>query len=203
MESIQMTFPASLRHSQPTIWNRTLTDSIFYFMKVILAIPAAGLLLSSALLPNSVSDHQGGMPGPAPMEEKTQAIWAESASCHLNENIVLRFSTPHPSYLGVVTPEGKFFYVVFPTSDAVGLLTPLVDSEKFVKMDRLVVTPATLKADPYIYGVTENQPVFTKSGHYTFIMGDNLHIDDPTALFKVKIDYKHVAKPLPKTEILP
>jgi len=199
-----MTFFASNLQPHSTRTTETLTDLIINIMKVILAIPAAGLLLSSTFLPYPSSDHQP-MPSESKptMENASPAMWTDASACHFGDNITLRFSTPHPQYHGVVNPDGKFFYVVFPESQVVGALSPLVDSEKFVNLDRLVISTATLKADPYIYGVLENQPVFTKSGAYTFILGDNLHVDDPGALFKVRINYKHVAKPQPKIEVLP
>jgi hypothetical protein len=199
-----MTFYSSNPQLHLARFARTLTDLIVYIMKVILAIPAAGLLISSTFLPYSASDQ---LPAPTaskpPVEANAPSMWVDAASCYLGENITLHFSTPHPQYLGVVNPDGKFFYVVFPESQAVGTLSPLVDSKKFAELDRLVITPATLKADPYIYGILENRPVFTKSGSYTFILGDNLHIDDPSALYKVKINYKHLPRPQPKTEVLP
>jgi hypothetical protein len=187
---------------------RTLTDSLVYMMRIILVIPAAGLLLSSTLLPTNISDTEP-LPGASmvspipPVSDKSPVMWSEATCFHLGEQIVLHFSTPHPPYLGVVNPDGKFFYVVFPAAQSVGALAPLVDSDKFVGLNRLVVQTSTLKADPYVHGITENQQVFTKSGNYTFLLGDNLHVDDPSLLTKLKVQYRHTAKVQPKTEVLP
>jgi len=74
---------------------------------------------------------------------------------------------------------------------AEGNLTPLMDSERFIHISRLQINTARLKADPYIYGVYENQPVFTCSGTYTFILGENLHVDDPSLLSSVQVKYIH------------
>ena len=81
MHSIQMTFSASNQKLQSGHFIGTLTDLIVYIMKVILAIPAAGLLLSSAILPYSASDLS---PIPAeskpPLEEKSPSMWVDAAS---------------------------------------------------------------------------------------------------------------------------
>ncbi len=58
-------------------------------------------------------------------------------------------------------------------------------------MKTLKISTGQLKADPYTYGVYENQPVFTCDGTYTFILGENLHVDDPALLSKVQVKYVH------------
>lgn len=172
---------------------KSLTDQLLFFMKLILLLPATALLLSATMHPSQESNLLSGnapLPAPAPK------MWVENEQAFLGETILLRFQTPHPQFLGVVDPDGKFFYIVFPAASAVGNLTPLVDSKAFVRLDRLEISTAQLKADPYKYGVTENQPVFTKSGAYAFILGDNLHTDDPTTMHRVKVKYKHTARPV-------
>jgi hypothetical protein len=57
-------------------------------------------------------------------------------------------------------------------------------------MNTMNIHTASFKADPYIYEVDQNQPVFTKSGDYTFIMGQNLHVDDPKMLDHLLVHYK-------------
>lgn len=171
----------------------SLTDQLLFFMKLILLLPATALLLSATMHPSQESNPlSGNAPLPTTRAPK---MWVENEQAFLGETILLRFQTPHPQFLGVVDPDGKFFYIVFPAASAVGNLTPLVDSKAFVRLDRLEISTAQLKADPYKYGVTENQPVFTKSGAYAFILGDNLHTDDPTTMHRVKVKYKHVARP--------
>ena len=166
-------------------------------MKLILAIPAVSLLCSSALSFNKTTT----LPSTGPSTSLTTTtpevknMWASSEPVFKGEKIALHFDTPNAMYLGVINPDGKFFYVVFPAESAVGNLQPLVDSEKFAGMHTLEINTATLKADPYVYGVYDNQPVFTKSGTYRFVMGDNLHVDDENDLKIVKVKYKHSARP--------
>jgi len=131
----------------------------------------------------------------AETSEQAPKIWTDAKMVHKGETFVLNFSTPNAPYLGVIAPNGRFFYVVFPKESAEGKLTPLVDSERFSSMSTLKINTSQLKADPYIYGVYENQPVFTCSGTYTFILGENLHVDDPTLLSKVHISYVHKPRP--------
>ncbi len=123
--------------------------------------------------------------------EQAPKIWTDASIVYKGEAFALNFSTPNAPYLGVIDPNGRFFYVVFPKENAEGKLTPLVDSERFASMKMLKINTGQLKADPYTYGVYENQPVFTCSGTYTFILGENLHVDDPALLSKVQVQYVH------------
>jgi hypothetical protein len=131
----------------------------------------------------------------ASAESKTSKMWAENATLYKGETFELHFTAPNAPYLGVVDPQGHFFYVVYPRETAVGKLKPLVESKRFVSLNTLKVNTGTLKADPYTYGVYTNQPVFTQSGTYTFILGENLHVDDPDFLDKVTIQYVHSRRP--------
>lgn len=171
-------------------------------MKLILAIPAIGLLCTGVLNVDKTNylpapgAHPSTPAAPVPVSELVSKIKSvPSGPVYKGESVELHFTAPNAPYLGVIDPDGKFFYVVFPAADAVGKLRPLVDSEKFVRINTLKISTATLKADPYTYGVYENQPVFTKSGTYRFICGENLHVDDEEALQVVLVHYKHVARP--------
>ncbi len=165
-------------------------------MKLILALPAAGLLFSGlTFLPTSPKTSDAATPKAA--EVQSPEIWANKGECYKNETFTLYFSQPHASTLGVVDPDGKFFYLVFPAACAVGGLKPLMSSEDFEHCSSISINPATLKADPYTYGVMENQPVFTKSGVYRFVLGDNLHVDDEMALNIVSVRYKRKNRPSP------
>lgn len=106
------------------------------------------------------------------------------------DTIILQFSAPNDPYLGVVDPDGHFFYIVFPDNGGLGDLKPYVDSKHFTTLSTMNIHTTSFKADPYIYEVDKNQPVFTKSGDYTFIMGKNLHVDDPKMLDHLLVHYK-------------
>jgi len=169
-------------------------------MKLILALPAAGLLFSGAISLDKMSQ------SPLVLPEKTSTkaepkMWANSSDLYKNETLQLHFSLPHPQFLGVIDPDGHFFYVVFPAENSVGQLKPFVSSERFESLKTLKIATSTFKADPYIYGVLENQPVFTKSGTYRFLLGDNLHVDDESTIKVLKVKYTHTARPHPDTAI--
>ncbi|MEY3194099.1 MAG: hypothetical protein RIQ78_195 [Bacteroidota bacterium] len=163
---------------------------ILFVMKIILVFPLVVLLFSGFTVPQTTS-------GVTPCIRFTEPVvvprevWVEKGDCYMDETIELNFSQPHANTLGVMDPDGNFFYLVFPAECTMGNLKPLVSSEGFSSLTALSICPATLKADPYIYGVLENQPVFTKSGVYRFILGDNLHVDDESALNIVSVVYKH------------
>lgn len=155
-------------------------------MKLILALPAVGLLFSGlTILPNPSRLATPSQPPVAAVPE----VWTDKATCFKDETFDLHFAQPHANTLGVVDPDGHFFYLIFPEACTMGNLKPLMTSEVFVNCSTLTINPATLKADPYTYGVLENQPVFTKSGVYRFILGDDLHVDDEAALNIVAVRY--------------
>ena len=159
-------------------------------MKLILAVPAL-CLLASAIGIHSKNSLSNSKTDADIAVSESSAIWVEHAECYRNESFNLHFSESHASTLGVVDPDGKFFYLVFPKACTLGELKPLVCSEEFEGIRQLSISTASLTADPYTYGVLENQPVFTKTGIYRFILGDNLHVDDEFALSIAEITYIH------------
>ncbi len=164
-------------------------------MKLILALPAISLLFSGlTTIPTNRHFSPACVPTPEPTTLPT--LWVDKVECFKDESIELHFALPHATSLGMIDPDGKFFYLVFPAECTIGNLKPLVSSEDFGHLNALTIWPATLKADPYIYGVLENQPVFTKSGVYRFILGDNLHVDDEHSLNMVSVRYKHKKRPV-------
>ncbi len=122
-------------------------------------------------------------------------LWTYSDTLYQGDALDLYFNTPHGACMGVVNPSGQFFYVIYPRTSAVGKLAPLMDAGAFTGCARLRVSTLKLKADPYTYGVYENQPVFTQSGRYRILIGDNLHIDDPALLQTLDVQYIHKPKP--------
>lgn len=161
-------------------------------MKIIFLLSAfAWLFTTNLCLPLASS-----VPSiPAVRNRDLPGMWVRNKETYSGQTIQLRFKAPHASFLGVIDPDGSFFYLVYPSSESTEGLKPLIDSKAFVILDHLDIQTNTLKADPYKYGVMENQSVFTKSGTYTFIMGDNLHTDDPAApIDRVEVVYKHTSK---------
>lgn len=161
-------------------------------MSLIHSLPAVGLLFCGAMIPLSPSSHAPVLSSPPPFSAK---MWTDKNALYQGETLQLHFKTPNAPYLGVVDPKGKFFYVVFPADQAIGKLKPLVTSRQFRTLSVLSISLGDFKADPYTHGVLENQPVFTQSGTYTFILGENLHTDESDALHKVTVQYHHQPRP--------
>jgi len=165
-------------------------------MKLILALPAVGLLFSGmTFIPKSPTTSNTVTPNV--VEAQLPELWSNKSQCFKNETFELHFALPHATTLGVVDPDGKFFYLVFPAACTVGNLKPLISSEDFEHCSAMTISPATLKADPYTYGVMENQLVFTKSGVYRFVLGNDLHVDEESALNIVSVRYKRKNRPAP------
>lgn len=124
-----------------------------------------------------------------------KVMWSDQSLVYKGETLTLQFTTPHEKHLGVINPDGQFFYVIFPSSSCSGNLKPLMDSKDFAETRTLQINTATFKADPYRYGVYDNQSVFTKSGTYRFVLGDNLSVHDEAALSVLKIEYRTGIRP--------
>lgn len=163
-------------------------------MKRFLVFSTVGIMLSGLL--NSIQAVDSQQVVKLYAQATSSAIpgakmWCDKNVIGRGETFTLHFERPHGKFLGIIDTDGHFFYLVFPEQDAVEKLQPLVTSETFVGMESLMIDPTTLKADPYTYGVFENQPVFTKSGIYRIILGDQLHSDDASSLTTVLIQYQH------------
>ncbi len=168
-------------------------------MKLILAVPAVSLLFTGAISLNRLSQPSTAtLSTPTPETAVVVAapkMWAQTAPVYKGEKFDLSFETPHAMYLGAIDPDGNFFYVIFPAAPGQGKLTPLKDGVQFAKESSLTIHTATLRADPYIYGVLENKPVFTKSGTYRFILGETLHTDDEATVSVVRVFYNDTKRP--------
>ncbi len=168
-----------------------------FSMKLILAFPALGLLLCGALLPKNqfAAPTTALLPTlPAP-PALTAKMWVKKSTLYQGETLELHFQAPNAPYLGVIDPTGHFFYIVFPAEASVGKLKPLVDSQKFEPLSLLSISLTDFKADPYTYGVYENQAVFTQSGTFTFLLGDNLHTEEVTGIETLTVQYHHQPRP--------
>lgn len=134
---------------------------------------------------------------------RTPKIWVEKHDFYKGETIELFFQGGNPPFLGIIDPTGHFFYIVFPAEDALGNLKPFVDSKHFTALQALRINTCSFEADPYVYEIYNNQPVFTKSGNYTFVMGENLHVDDFGLLENVVVRYFHSIRPAGKKRGIP
>ncbi len=128
---------------------------------------------------------------------KPSAMWSDRKQLFRGDVLTLHFKVPHAACLGVINPDGKFFYVVFPEASASGNLLPYVPSEQFPSIASLKIKTTSFTADPYTYGVEENQPVFTKSGRYRFVLADNLHVHDENSVHTLDVEYHHTLRDLP------
>ncbi|MBU6339919.1 MAG: hypothetical protein KGS48_00370 [Bacteroidetes bacterium] len=167
-------------------------------MKLILFLPAIGLMFSSIPTDHPIQPVAGiaqVVPAAVFLASNTRPhMWTNQHSISKGEGFDLHFRAPNPDYLGVLDPRGKFFYLVYPSAAVVGDLQPLVASKDFIQLTKLHINTRTLSGDPYEYGVYENQPVFTRSGVYRFVLGENLHVDTEEGLCILKIRYSHKRK---------
>ncbi|MFH0802822.1 MAG: hypothetical protein V2A78_10625 [bacterium] len=100
--------------------------------------------------------------------------------------LTLKMETLHGGYLGICTPDGKFFFVVCPhPGDGRNSLVP---SEEFTNMSELKIITNVTKAALWEYG-HGMELIFTKSGNYEILLSDNLETDDGTPVYKCNVKY--------------
>ncbi|RMG35454.1 MAG: hypothetical protein D6732_09285 [Methanobacteriota archaeon] len=105
------------------------------------------------------------------------------------DTISIEMSIPHGGYLGIITPNGDFFFVCWSQRDKNSPLQPLIQSEEFVNVEKIeLITDKTL-ATPWIYGAKSNELIFTNTGEYRILMGENLETDSDVAYQECKIFY--------------
>jgi hypothetical protein len=168
-------------------------------MKLIHAFPAFFLLLSG----NTKHPVPPSMDKPAlalieeasvPVRQKT-VVTIDRPVVYQGQTFLLEFTVPHAGNMGVIDPSGRFYYLTYPRESAAGNLKPLVDAADFEHMGQLEIDPTRVEGDPYTYGVWDNQKIFTQSGTYRFILGDNLHVDESDDILMFQVVYRHNKPP--------
>jgi hypothetical protein len=94
------------------------------------------------------------------------------------DTLTIKFKTPHSRDLGIITPDNKFFFLVYGFNDP--KKPSLVDWNEFADIDTLQIITDKTKANPWNASVTENQIIFTKTGSYEILLSENLETDDGT-----------------------
>jgi hypothetical protein len=110
-----------------------------------------------------------------PNEKKI--LWM-SDTLFKGDTLKIKFRTPHPKDLGLTTPDGKFFFVIYSGDD---ISKPsLMDWNEFANRDYLEIITNKTKANPWDANIAENQIIFTKTGKYKIQLSENLETDDGT-----------------------
>jgi len=94
----------------------------------------------------------------------------------VGDKLVLTMQTPHGGDLGLRTPKGDFFFLVFWPSTPAEAAQSLVPWETFKTMATLTIPIGTLKLVPW----ATNAParfVFDEPGTYYVLMDENLESD--------------------------
>ena len=94
------------------------------------------------------------------------------------DTLVLTMQTPHGGDLGLRTPKGEFFFLVFWPSTPAEAGQSLAPWDTFKMMDRLTVPVGTLKLAPWGTALPARF-VFDEPGTYVVLMDENLEGDAP------------------------
>ncbi len=119
----------------------------------------------------------------------------EKKSYHQDDTIRLNLSTTHPDELGLVDPDGNFFYLVYgPQVETITNGKPIMTVAQFRPITFIEIVPSTFKANPHNVRYSGNIKPFTQSGEYTFMISQNLSTDAMGAAETLKFLYMHEKK---------
>ena len=100
----------------------------------------------------------------------TEALTCSPRTIGRGDTLTVRMLTPHADYLGVDHPDGTLFFIVYPTYGDSTRKYSLIPSESFKTVATFQI-PADIKAHPRVYGRDSVEPLFTRSGNYTIMLG--------------------------------
>ncbi len=119
-----------------------------------------------------------------PAEKKILSI---CDTLYIGDTLKIKFKAPHASDFGIVTPNGRFFFVVYGGNDTTK--PSLVDYLEFANLEYLEMVTDRIKANPWDVRINENQLVFTVSGKYLIQLSETLDTDDGTPVEEEEVYY--------------
>lgn len=122
---------------------------------------------------NSVSPTAGPPPASTP---RSSALSCTPEIFGAGDTLTVRMRTPHGDYLTANQPDGTLFFIVYPQRGVPTRNTSLVPSDGF-KTTSTLRLPATLRAQPWVYGRDTTEALFSQPGTYILWVGENLEGD--------------------------
>jgi len=108
------------------------------------------------------------------LKPRDKKIISVSDTIYFNDTLKIKLKPDHGHKLGILTPENKYFFIIYDYYD--GVSPKFVDSEDFPDVESLEIIPKITKALWWGQKTNKNENVFTSSGSYKIVM-DN-HDDD-------------------------
>lgn len=110
------------------------------------------------------------------------------------DTVTLRMSTPHGDYLRITTPSGDVHFAVYPQFGQSSRRFSLVPSDSFRNLATIRI-PSDLRAKGYATSRdTILQPVFSKTGKYELLIGENLESDRSEDLRTCSVTFAQTPK---------
>jgi hypothetical protein len=110
------------------------------------------------------------------------------------DTVSLRMSIPHGDYLRITTPSGNVHFVVYPQFGQPSRRFSLVPSDSFRNLATIRL-PADLRAKGYATSRdTILQTVFSKTGKYELLIGENLESDRSEDLRTCSVTFAQTPK---------
>lgn len=123
-------------------------------------------------------------------------MWVDKGPYYKGESIKVFFADGHPEELGIKSPNGDFYYLVYiPGLETIPNASPLVSQTKFKKMKEIELIAGVTRANPHNIKYKSNQPIFTQSGIYTLLLSKNLSTDAAGPAETIQIEYRHQSRP--------
>jgi len=91
--------------------------------------------------------------------------------------LTLQMPTSHGGELGVWTPRHRFLFIAYEFDSQANPIQPPIPSAEFLKVRSIALSPLSAKGVD-LSERTPQEPLFTASGTYRFIVSDNLETED-------------------------
>jgi len=134
------------------------------------------------------ADDDSGLPEPQYVTNPDEKhILSITDTLYFGDTLKIKFKTPHPKDLGIITPSGKFYFLIYMGSDP--KKPSLVDSWAFEKMDYLEIVTDKTEANPWDASEQANKLIFSELGLYEVRLSENLETDDGTPVEVEQVYY--------------
>lgn len=170
---------------------KTISEFLFFIFALLVLI-ACGQK-TSKIQPNSKQEDslagQAIDEGKYAIDSNQNYIISYPDTLYLGDTLKLKFKIPHPKDFAILTPDEKFFFLVYAFNDT--SKPSLYDWNEFVKMSSIEIVTDETKANHWDARVTENQIIFNRTGIYELRLSENLETDDGTPVETIEVYYIH------------
>ena len=133
----------------------------------MLVVACVALYLGSLAAPSNAA---GLAAGPQETVKKSDGLSCTPQQPSGKSTLVLRFGAGHPDELGILGPDGTWFFLVYRDDGIHPGLRPLVSKSVFARQQELTLRTATAEGSPWVDRRNRNERILVKPGRYRVVV---------------------------------